>query len=332
MFDILTEHNCDGFKCQCKLFKSALVYSKHMTNTDGINDVIVVGAGIAGLSAGMYCGRFNLKTLVVGEMPGGIITTTHSVENYPGILSIGGAEMGMVFLEHAKKFGATVNFSKVTDIEKKEFFEVKTASEKFLSKTVIIATGTEHSKLGVPGETELVGRGVSYCALCDGAFFKNKTVCLVGGGDSSAIEALILAEQCRKVYMIVRKDFLRAEPINHKKVMENKKIEIRFKTEIARIEGKIKVESVLLKSGEELKLDGVFVAIGHIAASGVVKNLGVALDEKGQIKINRNSETNVPGVYAAGDVCDSRFKQAITGAGEAVSASYSAYRYLQARG
>lgn len=330
MFDILTEHNCDGFKCQCKLFKSALVYSKHMTNTDGINDVIVVGAGIAGLSAGMYCGRFNLKTLVVGEMPGGIITTTHSVENYPGILSIGGAEMGMVFLEHAKKFGATVNFSRVVDIEKKEFFEVKTASEKFLSKTVIIATGTEHSKLGVPGETELVGRGVSYCALCDGAFFKNKTVCLVGGGDSSAIEALILAEQCKKVFMIVRKDFLRAEPINHKKVMENKKIEIRFKTEIARIEGKTKVESVLLKSGEELKLDGVFVAIGHIAASGIAKNLGVALDEKGQIKINRNSETNVPGVFAAGDVCDSGFKQAITGAGEAVSASYSAYRYLQA--
>jgi len=325
-----------------------LVYSKHMTNTDRpsrsdalktnapagatsqVFDVIVIGAGIAGLSAGMYCGRFNLKTLVVGEMPGGIITTTHSVENYPGILSIGGAEMGMVFLEHAKKFGATVNFSKVTDMEKREFFEVKTASEKFLSKTVIIATGTEHSKLGVPGESELIGRGVSYCALCDGAFFKNKTVCLVGGGDSSAIEALILAEQCQKVYMIVRKDFLRAEPINHKKVMENKKIEVKFKTEIARIEGKTKVESVILKSGEELKLDGVFVAIGHIAASGVVKNLGVALDEKGQIKINRNSETNVPGVYAAGDVCDSRFKQAITGAGEAVSASYSAYRYLQA--
>lgn len=308
-------------------------------------DVIVIGAGIAGASAGMYCGRFNLKTLVIGEMPGGVITTTHLVENYPGILSIEGAEMGEVFLEHAKKFGAQMKFAKAVKIEKTSeprnnrqadalhggaaVFKIKTSNEEFLSRTLIFATGTEHKKLGVSGEKELYGKGVSYCALCDAAFFRGKTVGIVGGGDSSAIEALILAQQCKKVYMFVRRDVLRAEPVNHKKIMGSKNIEVRFKTEIAEIRGSNKVDSVLLKSGEKLDLDGFFIAVGYEPASGLAKELGVELDEKRQIKINRTSQTNVPGVFAAGDVCDSAFKQAITGAAEAVSASYSAYKYLQ---
>ena len=298
-------------------------------------DVIIVGAGIAGLSAGMYCGRFNSKTLVIGEMPGGVITTTHLVENYPGILSITGADMGQVFLEHAQKFGAKIAYGTVIDVEKSEeggktLFKVKTASgEEFFAKSLIIATGTQHKKLGVAGEKEFYGKGVSYCALCDAAFFKNKAVGIVGGGDSSAIEALILAEQCKKVYMFVRKDILRAEPINYKKIMESKVIELRLKTEIAEIFGKGKVEGILLKSGEKLALDGVFIAVGHIPVSAIVSKIGVELDEKGQIKISRHSETNVAGVFAAGDVCDTAFKQAITGAAEAVTASYFAYQYLK---
>lgn len=303
-------------------------------------DVIIIGAGIAGLSAGMYSGRFGLKTLVIGEMPGGVITTTHLIENYPGILSIKGVDMGSVFLEHAKKFGAEIKFAKVTDVEKiaadsdasassRSGFKVKTVSEEFIGRALIFATGTKHGKLGVPGEKEFNAKGVSYCALCDAAFFKGKTVCLVGGGDSSAIEALILAEHCKKVYMFVRKDYLRAEPINHKKVMENPKIEVRFKTEIAEIKGKKKVESVVLKSGEEMATDGVFVAIGNVPVSGLADKLGAELDERDQIKINRNAETNIPGVFAAGDVCDTVFKQAITGAAEAVIASYFANKYLK---
>lgn len=301
-------------------------------------DIIIIGTGVSGLSAGMYCGRFNMKTLVIGEMPGGIITTTHLVENYPGILSITGADMGDVFLKHAQKFGAQMKFSKAVDVEycapppgeaKKGVFKVKTASEEFLAKTIIIATGTEHKKLGVPGEKELSGKGVSYCALCDAAFFKDKTVCIVGGGDSSAIEALILEQHCKKIYMFVRRDVLRAEPINYQKVMNSAKIELRLKTEITEVKGAGKVQSVLLKSGEEIALDGVFVAIGHVALSNLATKLGVALDEHNQIKINRNSQTNMPGVFAAGDVCDTAFKQAITGASEAVIASYFAYQYIQ---
>lgn len=299
-----------------------------------IFDVIAVGAGIAGLSAGMYCGRFNLKTLVIGEMPGGVITTTHLIENYPGIISITGADMAEVFMKHAQKFGAEMKYSRVGDIEKfeeegKQFFRIRVGGEEFTARAVIVATGTQHKQLGVKGEKEFAGKGVSYCALCDAAFFKGKTVCLVGGGDSSAIEALILAEQCKKVYMIVRKDILRAEPINHQKVMESKNIEVKFLTEIAEIKGNGKVESVVLKSGETLPMDGIFIAVGHVPVSVLAGKLGVELDSSGQIKINRNCETNVPGIFAAGDVTDTRFKQAITGAAEAVTASYSAYRYLQ---
>jgi len=300
-----------------------------MNSTQNIYDVIVVGTGIAGLSAGMYCGRFNLKTIVIGEMPGGIITTTHLVENYPGILSMEGIEMGTVFLEHAKKFGAELEFSKVTEIEKKSGkFLVKTASKEFTGKTVIFATGTHHKKLGVPGEKEFNAKGVSYCALCDASFFKDKTVCVVGGGDSSAVETLILAKNCKKVYMFVRKDVLRAEPINYKKIMESPNIEVRFKTEIAEIKGKSKVESVVLKSGEEIPMEGVFVAVGWTPVSELAGKLGVELDGAGQVKIDRNSQTNVPGFFAAGDVCDSAFKQAITSAAEAVTASYFAHQYI----
>ncbi|MEK7524171.1 MAG: FAD-dependent oxidoreductase [Patescibacteria group bacterium] len=328
-----------------------------MENEQPLWDVIVIGTGMAGLSAGMYCGRFNLKTLVIGELPGGIITTTHLVENYPGIPSITGVDMGMVFLEHAQKFGAKLEFAKVIDIERlpadasaqreregertsgsasesegrayKFKFWVKTPSKEFFGKTVIISTGTEHKKIGVPGEKELNAKGVSYCALCDAAFFKQKTVCVVGGGDSSAIEALILKDMCKKVYMFVRKDVLRAEPINYDRVMKSANIEVRYQTEVAEIRGEGKVQSVLLKSGEELPMDGVFVAIGHIPLSALAEKLGCELDDHKQIKINRHSETSIPGVYAAGDVCDSPFKQAITGASEAVVASYFAYQYLQ---
>lgn len=305
-----------------------------MSPENNVFDVIIIGSGMAGLSAGMYAGRFNLKTLVIGELPGGIITTTHLVENYPGIPSITGIDMGTVFLEHAKKFGAVLEFAKVVSAQRDEngIFRVTTTSKDFFGKTLIVATGAEHKKLGVPGEKELNAKGVSYCALCDAAFFKQKTVCVVGGGDSAAIEALILRDHCKKVFMFVRRDVLRAEPINYEKIKKSPNIEVRLKTEVAEIRGKEKVTSVLLTSGEELPMDGVFMAVGFTPLSALAVSLGVAVDAAGQIKINRNSETNIPGVFAAGDVCDTAFKQAITGAAEAVVASYFAYKYVEEKG
>lgn len=298
-------------------------------------DFIIIGAGCSGLSAGMYGARLGLKTLIVGELPGGLITTTHLVENWPGIKSISGPDLGMALYEHALASGAEFKNEVAKQIEKKDkSFTVSTASGSYDGKSLLIATGTQHRKLGVSGEKELENRGVSYCALCDGAFFKNKVVSVVGGGDSAAKEALFLSEHASKVYIIVRRDVLRAEPINADRVAKNSKIEILYKTEIEEISGDGKVEKVRFKAGEgkysgqELAMDGVFLAIGHIAQTELAKQIGVELNDHGEIKINRRTETNIPGVFAAGDCCDTEFKQAITGSAEAVTASYYAYHFV----
>lgn len=303
-------------------------------------DFIIIGGGCSGLPAGMYGSRLGMKTLIIAELPGGLITTTHIVENWPGTKSISGPDLAVSLVDHATASGAEIKSERVTEIErmgtdKKYYYKVKSASNEYEGKTVMISTGTVHKKLGVPGEKELENKGVSYCALCDGGFFKEKTVCVVGGGDTAAKEALFLSEHASKVYIIVRKDILKAEPINSERIEKNEKIEILYKTEIEEILGNEKVEKVKLKegtggkhSGKELPMDGVFMAIGHIAQTELAKNLGVELNEKGEVKINRKSETNIPGVFAAGDCCDTGFKQAITGAAEGVTASYYAYHLV----
>ncbi len=300
-------------------------------------DFIVIGGGCSGLSAGMYSTRLGLKTLVLTEMPGGLITSTHLVENWPGIVSISGPDLAMSLYEHAQKSGAEIKTETVVGVEKLPDeggfprFKVKTSSNEYICKTVLFATGTKHRKLGVPGEKELENKGVSYCALCDGAFFKEKTVCVVGGGDSAAKEALFLSEHASKVYLIVRRDVLRAEPLNAERIDKNEKIEILFKTQIEEILGDKKVEKVKFKegegkySGQELDMDAVFLAIGHDAQTELAQDLGVEVNDKKEIIINRKTETNINGVFAAGDCCDTEFKQAITGSAEGVTASYYAF-------
>ena len=294
-------------------------------------DFIIIGGGCSGLSGAMYATRLGLKTLTLAEMPGGLITTTHLVENWPGVISTSGPDLAMDLYKHAEASGAEIKSERAKKIEQLEDkdgcpqFKVITGSNEYIGKTILIATGTIHRKLGVPGEKELENKGVSYCALCDGAFFKEKVVCVVGGGDSAAKEALFLSEHASKVYIIVRKDFLRAEPLNAARVEKNDKIEILYKTEIEEIVGTDKVDKLRFKDGKELAMDGVFLAIGHIAQTDLAKDLGVELNEKGEIKINRRTETNIRGVFSAGDCCDTEFKQAITGSAEAVTSSYYAY-------
>lgn len=325
-------------------------------------DFIIIGGGCSGLSAAMYGTRLGLKTLTLAELPGGLITTTNLVENWPGLISTTGPDLAISLQKHAKAAGAEIkneivirieklpsnakggDFShedknpdnKVSNSQDRIFqsktannscprFKVITSSNEYETKSILLATGTKHRKLGIPGELELENRGVSFCALCDGAFFKNKIVCVVGGGDSAAKEASFLTEHASKVYLIVRKNLLRAEPLNKKRTEENKKIEILYETELAEIIGKDSVEKVKLKNGKELGMQGVFVAIGHIPQTQLAKDLGVELNEKGEIKTNRKTETNIPGVFAAGDCTDSEFKQAITGSAEGVTASYYAF-------
>lgn len=300
-------------------------------------DFIIIGGGCSGLSAAMYGTRLGLKTLTFAELPGGLITTTHLVENWPGVISTTGPDLAMALYEHAVAAGAEIKneiVSKVENLGEKDGFpcyRVTTSTGTYDAKTILFATGTKHRRLGCKGEDEFENRGVSFCALCDGAFFKNKIVCVVGGGDSAAKEALFLSEHASKVYIIVRKDVLRAEPINAKRIEQNEKVEVLFNTEIEEILGDKSVTSLKLKegkgkhSGETIPMEGVFMAIGHDAQTALAKELGVALNDHQEIIINRRTETNLKGVFGAGDCTDTEFKQAITGSGEAVTSSYYAF-------
>lgn len=290
-------------------------------------DLIIIGGGSAGLSAAMYGTRLGLKTLTFAEMPGGLITTTHLVENWPGIKSISGPDLGMALYEHAISVGAEIKTEKATKVEKLDdcFYKVITGSGEYKAKTVLFATGTVHKRLGIPGEKEFENKGLSFCALCDGSFYKGKHVIIVGGGDSAVKEALFLTEHASKVTMIVRKDVLRAEPINIKLLESNSKIEVKYQTELMEILGTDRVNGVRFKNGDEMPVDGIFYAIGHNAQTDIAKELGVAVNEKSEIIVNRKAETNLHGVYAAGDCDDAGFKQAITGSAEGVTAAYYAY-------
>lgn len=288
----------------------------------------------------MYASRMNMKTAMIATMPGGLITSTHLVENWPGIKAISGPDLASAIVDHATSFGAKLINETAIDVErvnitsedeaagKKPGYVVKTSSGEYGAKTVLLATGSEHRHLGCPGEKEFENRGVSFCALCDAAFYRDKVVAVVGGGDSAAKEALLLSELCSKVYVISRTS-LHPEPVNLERVKENSKIELIENAEVDEIIGDDKVNKIRLKDGKDLDVDGVFIAIGLLPNSELASKIGVELTDRGYIKVNRRSETNVPGVYAAGDVTDLMFKQAITGSAEAVTASFWAFEYLK---
>lgn len=312
-------------------------------------DVAVIGAGCAGLSAAMYSGRFQLKTLVIGELMGGTITLTDVVENYPGFKSLSGWDLAKNLEAHARDY-PSVEFeeAKATKVEKcgehsndnpnsnTTCFVVSTPEKQFHAKTIVFATGTEWKKLGVPGEKDYMNRGVHFCALCDGSFYKEKNVAIIGGSDSAAKDALVLTQWAKKVFIIYRGEKIRPEPINLKRVESNPKIEVINEANVLEIlpdaSGK-KVGKVMLdrevNGSKEFPLDAVFVAIGHNILSKMAQELGVAVNRKQEIVIDRLARTNVPGVFAAGDVVDTEFKQAITGAAEGVLASYSAYQHVK---
>jgi thioredoxin reductase (NADPH) len=288
----------------------------------------------------MYSGRFQLKTLVIADLLGGTITLTDVVENYPGFVRLSGYDLAKKLEEHARDY-PTVEFeeakaNKVTkcDEHPPTCWVIQTSEKQFHSKTIIFATGTEWRKLNVPGEKEYSNRGVHWCALCDGSFYKEKTVGIVGGSDSAAKDALLLTQWAKKVYIIYRGEKIRPEPINLKRVEQNQKIEVINNANVLEIKGENnKVNKVVLdravNGGREFPLDAVFIAIGHNLLSQLAKDLGVAVNRKEEIIIDRLARTNVPGLFAAGDVVDTEFKQAITGAAEGVLASYSAYQHVK---
>ena len=297
---------------------------------DKTYDLIVLGGGPTAIGCAIYAARFAMDVLVIGKTFGGLIATTHIVENYPAITSISGQGLMEMFREHMNSLNIPYISDEIRSIEKVEdHFELNSFFQKFKAYSICIATGSERKKLGVPGEDDFAGRGVSYCATCDGPFYIDKVVAVIGGSDSAAKEALFLAQNTKKVYIIYRGEEIRAEPINKKRVSKNDKIEILYKTIIQEIKGDSTVKSVIFDNGKEFKVDGVFIEIGSVPNSDLAKRIGVEINEKGEIKINRKSETNIPGIFAAGDVADAPFKQAITGVSEGVVAAYSAFDYVK---
>lgn len=301
-------------------------------------DLVIIGAGPAGLSASIYASRYRVKHVIVGGMIGGAMSTAAWVENYPGFERIRGIELSQKMADQAKSLGAEIVVSEVGKIERtNEGFLVKTNGKgDFAARTLLLATGTQRRKLGIPGEDEYVGKGVSYCTTCDGAFFKNKTVAVIGGANAAVMGAIHMAEFASKVYLIYRKKPLRAEPIWVERAEKNPKIEIIYEKNVIEIVGDgNKVTGVKLdlpNNGiDNIKLDGVFVEIGGVPGVDLVKPLGVELDDNGYIKAKFDLGTNIEGIWAAGDIADvsGEFQQIVMAVAEGARAALSVYQFIK---
>src|SRR3990167_6687207 len=298
-------------------------------------DVIIIGSGPAGLTAAIYTTRANLKTLVIaGGKWGGQLMLTTIVDNYPGFAEgIQGPDLMLAIRKQAERFGTEFVDEDFTEGDLSlSPFKIKAGKKTFGGKTVIIATGADTKWLDVPGEKEKIGKGVSSCAPCDAFFFKNKRVIVVGGGDSAMEEALVLANFADSVTVVHRSEILRASAIMQKIAMESPKIKFLFNTEVTKILGDEKVTGIELKhnkTGEvsKMDLDGVFVAIGHTPNTGRFR--GIELDEKGYIKVHDHTRTNIDGVFVAGDVHDSHYRQAVTAAGFGCMAALESETWLR---
>jgi thioredoxin reductase (NADPH) len=301
-----------------------------------IYDVIIIGAGPAGMTAAVYTSRANLSTLMLERgVPGGQMANTEEVENYPGFDHILGPELSTKMFDHAKKFGAEYAYGDVKEvIDGKEYKTIKAGSKEYKARSIIISAGAEYKKIGVPGEQELGGRGVSYCAVCDGAFFKNKELLVVGGGDSAVEEGVYLTRFASKVTIVHRRDELRAQKILQDRAFANDKIDFIWNHTVKQINDKDgKVGSVTLvstKDGEEMEFpaDGVFIYIGMVPLTKPFESLGIT-NSSGYIETNELMETKVPGIFAAGDIREKTLRQIVTATGDGSIAAQNAQHFVE---
>ncbi len=300
-------------------------------------DVLILGAGPAGLTSAIYTGRYKLKTAVIAKSFGGTANLAGKLENWPGFIG-SGLDLMKKFKEQAEKFGARFLEAEINDVKKdKNGFVLEIGDKEIHGKSLIIALGTEHKKLNIPGEKEFAGKGVSYCATCDANFFKDKNVAVIGGADSAAKAALYLAEIAKKVYISYRKNEMRCEPISLKKIEEHNKIEVYYQSTPIKIEGDKIVSDLIIEQEQKdmkkkkikLDVDGVFIVIGAAPVVDIVKNLNLKIDKNGYIIKDKEGKTNVKGVFAAGDVTDNNMKQVVTAAGEGAVAGKGVYEFLK---
>ncbi|MEC0697060.1 thioredoxin-disulfide reductase [Bacillus atrophaeus] len=301
-----------------------------------IYDVIIIGAGPAGMTAAVYTSRANLSTLMIERgIPGGQMANTEDVENYPGFESILGPELSNKMFDHAKKFGAEYAYGDIKEIvDGKEYKTVKAGSKEYKARAIIISAGAEYKKIGVPGEKELGGRGVSYCAVCDGAFFKGKELVVVGGGDSAVEEGVYLTRFASKVTIVHRRDKLRAQSILQARAFDNEKIDFIWNKTVKEIHeengkvGKVTLVDTISGEEEEFATNGVFIYIGMLPLSKPFENLGITNDE-GYIETNDRMETKVDGIFAAGDIREKTLRQIVTATGDGSIAAQSVQHYVE---
>ncbi|MCC6961812.1 MAG: thioredoxin-disulfide reductase [candidate division Zixibacteria bacterium] len=298
-------------------------------------DIIIIGGGPAGLTAGLYGARANLKTLSIEKyLAGGQIANTAEVEDYPGFEHISGAELAAKFESHARKFGLEIVSDTVEEIHKDgDVFHIKTGESKLTSKAVILATGGSPNKLHIPGEHEFAGKGVSYCAICDGAFFKNQVIVVVGGGDAAVEEGIFLTKYGSKVILIHRRDKLRAQKIIQERAFRNPKLEFIWDSTVETINGNGKVSHIMVrnvKTGAVQRVDcgAVFVFIGFVPNSNLTRE-PLATDENGYILTNENMETSIKGLFACGDVRHQLVRQVTNAVGDATTAAMAASKYIE---
>jgi thioredoxin reductase (NADPH) len=295
-------------------------------------DVAIIGAGPAGLTAGIYSARNGLKTVIASKDIGGTANSILIIENWPGYKG-SGAELMKKFYEHTRGYDVHFAISEVKSLEKKgDLFLIKTSKEEIECKALILATGSERKKLKIPGEEELIGRGVSYCATCDSFFFKNKIVSVIGGSDCATGSALALANIAKKVYVIYRGEKLKCEDINMKLLEEKSNVEIFYNSFPTKILGKEKVEGIEIVKGktkDKIELNGIFIEIGSSPLTEFAKELKIKINKENFIEVNSNMETSVKGVFACGDVTDSKLKQVVVSAGQGAIAAKNAGDFLK---
>jgi thioredoxin reductase (NADPH) len=298
-------------------------------------DIIVVGGGPAGLSAAIYASRYNLKSLLVSRQTGGQMNDADKICNYPGFLEISGFDLAEKFKDQAEKLGVEIKEAQVVSIEKqREVFSVETGDNKeFKTKSVILSLGKARRKLNIKGEDRFLGKGVSYCATCDGPLYKDKTVAVIGGSDAATTAALLLSRHAKKVYIIYRKDKLRGMPSWISMVKKTENIEVIYNAKVTEVKGDNFVSSITVEGPDgrrEMEIGGVFIEVGGVPQTSLAKETGVGLDKSNHIIVKPDQSTNVKGVFAAGDVTtgSDNFQQVVTAAAEGAIAARSAYRYV----
>ncbi len=294
-------------------------------------DVAIIGAGPAGLMAATYSGRYKLKTIVFGEIFGGTITEAHEVCNFPGFCNITGFELSQKMVEQVNGLGIEIVPDRINSVKKEgKLFVLEGHDRKVLAKKVIIAIGTKRKHLGLAREIELRGKGVSYCATCDGPFYKNKVVAVVGGSDAALSSAAYLADIAQKVYIIYRKNqFTKAEPVWVELVDKNNRIEKVFNSNVIEFMGNERLSGVKLDTNKEISLDGVFIEIGSAPQKEFLEGIGLKLDDGGYVLVDSKMRTNVPGIFSAGDLNSENFKQAVVATAEGAIAANTAFEEIK---